>query len=159
MAAMNQTGPETALVSIAHRAVQQAIATLPTRPSPPNLAIQSAGGQEMNEKQRDAMRSLGKQLLGLTIQYASGAADETIVEKGRELGQVYGNFTSHKGMSVGQTVATFNFFRATIIEATFDMPDLETSSFQLYQRLEYFFNEVLLAMVQAVENRLPKLSE
>ena len=57
-------------------------------------------------------------------------------------------------MSISEAVATFNFFRDTMIGVTFETPanvNLETTQPRLYQRLSHFFNEVLVAMVQAAE--------
>ena len=148
---MSQNTPEPPLMTVAHRAVQQAIAALPEQRSQPGLVVQSDSRVEIADKYRAAMRALGKKMLGLTIQYASGTADETILAKGRELGHSYSTMTRHVGMPVSETVAAFNFFRSTIIEATFDAPNVDISDVQLFRRLDHFFNEVLLAIVQTME--------
>jgi excisionase family DNA binding protein len=158
LAKMNQGPPGAALVTVAHHAVQQAIATFPTRP--PEIA-QPVWQKELTEQQRTTMRSVGQKLLGLTIQYAAGNANETVLNKGRELGYTYGKFARRRGASMSETVATFNFFRDTIIEATFDVPansvDIDASAPQLYRRLNYFLNEVLLATVEAAEGVIPEM--
>lgn len=153
---MSQNTPEPPLMTVAHRAVQQAIAALPEQRSQPVLVVRSDNPVEMADKYRTAMRALGKKMLGLTIQYASGSADETILAKGRELGHSYSTITKHIGMPVSETVAAFNFFRSTIIEATFDAPNVDISNVQLFRRLDHFFNEVLLAIVQTMEEETPK---
>ena len=155
---MSQGGGQTsALVTMAHQAVRQAIATLPQYPSP-GLAL--AWRDDMTGKQIDTMRAIGRNLLGLVIQYAAGKADGAILNRGRQIGMIYGRFAREKKMSVSETIATFNFFRDAIIEVTFEAPanvaGLETSNPQLYRRLNHFMNEVLLATVQAVEGREPE---
>lgn len=153
---MSQNAPEPPLMAVAQRAVQQAIAASPEQVSQPALVIHPGKRAEITDKYRVAMRALGKKMLGLTIQYASGTADETALAKGRELGNSYSKLTNHVGMSVSETIAAFNFFRSTIIEATFDAPHVNISNTQLFRRLDHFFNEVLLAIVQTMEQELAK---
>jgi excisionase family DNA binding protein len=153
---ISQNTPEPPLMAVAQRAVQQAIAALPEQVSQPGLVIHSDKRVEITDKYRSAMRALGKKMLGLTIQYASGTADEAALTKGRELGHSYSKLTNHVGMSVSETVVAFNFFRSTIIEATFDAPHVDISNTQLFRRLDHFFNEVLLAIVQTMEGETAK---
>lgn len=154
---MNQGTHTSALVTVAQRAVQQAIATLPRQPS---TVLNPSWRGDMSEKQLDTMRSVGRNLLGLVIQYAAGNADEAILHRGRQIGTVYGKFARDKHMSISETVATFNFFRDTIIEVTFEASaneaDVEAANPQLYRRLNHFMNEVLLATVEAAEGVLPE---
>jgi len=154
LATMNQSQSTMAFVSVAHQAVQNAIATLPRQEETVGPAS-PVWRSEMSVQQRDAMRSIGRKLLGLVIQYTAGNADEAVLSNGREIGASYGLFSRQKGMSVSETVATFNFFRDTIIDVTFESPsdavDIDASSPQLYRRLNHFMSEVLLATVQAFE--------
>lgn len=141
------------LITAARKAVHQAIQTLPQHH--PTVVLPAAR-QISSKEQRLSMRSVGRKLLGLTIQYIAAGADETVLEQGRTIGRTYGEFAGQNEMSVSETVATFNFFRDTIIESTFDSQSvgvgIDTSSPQLYRRLNLFFNEILLATVQAVED-------
>ena len=152
LATMNQASPEDGMVLAAKQAVRSAIASLPLET--PVLAMQDKGAT-MPDEQREGMRSVGQKLLGLTIQYASGDSDDTVLEKAKKIGQTYGAFAVKHGLSMSETVATFNFFRDTIIEATFDAQantvDIDTSNPKLYRRLNQFFNEVLLETVKETE--------
>ncbi|MFQ5610734.1 MAG: helix-turn-helix domain-containing protein, partial [Anaerolineae bacterium] len=155
LAKMEQGQPETTLTHIAQQAVQRAIAALPDQPSE---ASSLAWQARMSDKQRGTMRTVGQKLLGLVIQYVAGDAAGIVLDKGRAIGYTYGKFARQNGLSMSETVATFNFFRDTIIETTFEMPanavDIDASNPQLYRRLNHFFNEVLLATVQAAEGLL-----
>ena len=146
---MGQDPQEPALVAAARQAVQQAIATKQSR------AVSPAWQADISDRQRDTMRSVGRNLLGLVIQYVAGNADEAVLERGRKIAQAYGKFARQKEMSISEIVATFNFFRNTIIEVTFessvDANEIDSSNPQLYRRLNHFMNEVLLATIQAVE--------
>jgi excisionase family DNA binding protein len=148
---------DVAMVAIARQAVKAALIANQTEDS--NLSWQRA----MPDNQRDAMRSIGRNLLGLVIQYVAGTADEVILKRGRQIGHTYGSFARQQAMSISETVATFNFFRDTIIDATFEASaqeaGLDASNPQLYQRLNYFMNEVLLATVQSAEQTGDQLGD
>jgi excisionase family DNA binding protein len=155
MAKMNQSSPESTLVMVTHQAVQRAIATFPKHH--PEVG-QPVWHMDLSERQRASMRSVGRKLLGVTIQYAAGTADESALNKGREIGAAYGKFVRHHDLALSEAVATFNFFRDTIFEVTFDTHteavEIDTSRPQLYRRLNHFFNEVMLAMIRAAEEAL-----
>jgi excisionase family DNA binding protein len=155
MAKMSQGSPESTLVTVTHQAVQRAIATFPQQHP---QVTQPVWQMNLSEQQRMAMRSIGRKLLGVTIQYAAGTADESVLNKGREIGSTYGRFVRHHNLALSEAVATFNFFRDTIFEVTFDTHtdavEIDTSRPQLYRRLNHFFNEVMLAMIRAAEEAL-----
>ncbi len=148
IAKMNQGEPEDAVAVAARRAVQDAISTLPdAKPGQPVHREKLA----VSENQKQSMRESGQALLRLTIQYVSGAEGESVLDRARDIGRTYGDFAVRHGMSTCETVATFNFFQDTIINATFDSQAIDTGNPQLYRRLNRFFNEVLLATVRAAE--------
>lgn len=149
LAQMNQGVAETALVATTHQALKRAISIGPGHP----VAVRPVWQQNLSEKQRATMRGLGKRLLGMTLHYAAGTADDSTLEKGRELGQDYGQVVNSFGWSITEAVATFNFFRDSVIDSTFDAQHADVSQSHLYQRLNHFFNEVLLAMIQSAESQ------
>ena len=113
---MNHRPVENNLVASTHKAVQLAIADrVQSHQNLPSLEYSST-------MQKKDMRAIGRKLLGLTIQYVAGNAETHIVEAGREIGGQYGQVAKENGLSYHDIVATFNFFRDTIIEATFDSP-------------------------------------
>jgi excisionase family DNA binding protein len=151
LAQMNQGTQETTLITAARQAVKQAIATLPRQ----SAILNTNSRLSISDQQRAMMRDIGRTLLGLVIQYVAGSDDEAVLQRGREIGYAYGRFACQQGLSISETVETFNFFRDTIIDVTFDTSTgtmkIDSSNPQLYRRLNHFLNGVLLATVQAVE--------
>ena len=152
LAKINRGDSEPKLESVAHRAVQRAIATLP---GTEGFVARPIKGPAVTEEQRAEMRSVGQNLLRLSLQYVSDTHNEAVMEEGRKIGRAYGAFARRHQMRMSEMVATFNFFRDAIIEAMFNAPEdaaeLDASNPTLYRRLNRFFNEVLLATVKAVE--------
>ncbi len=149
---MGQGREDRSLATAARNAVRDAILQRPqSQPQPA-----SGFPPDLSPEQRAAMRPIGRKLVGLVIRYAAGHTEETVLDEARQLGAAYGAACRGTGMTVSQTVAAFNFFRAPIIDATFaserESGKSEPNKRQLYQRLDRFFNEVLLATVRAVEN-------
>lgn len=148
IAKMNQGEPEDAVAVAARQAVREAISTLPEADTSQPVQREKLA---VAEQQRQAMRESGQELLRLTIQYVSGAEGNDVLDRARDIGTTYGNFAARHGMSTCETVATFNFFQDTIINATFDSQAIDAANPRLYRRMNRFFNEVLLATVRAVE--------
>jgi excisionase family DNA binding protein len=144
----NPEARELALVTSTHQALRRVLDKPLSSP-----VVQPVWQQNLSEQQRVTMRGLGQQLLEMTLHYAAGNADESTLEKGRELGQDYGRVVRNFGWSITEAVATFNFFRDRVIGSTFQAQHTDSAQTQLYQRLNQFFNEVLLAMIQTVERR------
>ena len=109
----------------------------------------------LTDNQKKEMRSIGRPLVGLVIQYASEEKGESILEEARKLGNCVGKLCRDAGMSVSTTIETFNFYRNPILEVTFASaaknPEAGIPKPNLYRRLDRFFNEVLVATVKAVE--------
>ncbi len=114
---------------------------------------------DLTDAQRQEMRAIGRQLVGLVLRYAAGETGEGVLEQARQMGTSYGRLCRRAGMSVSTTIATFNFYRNPILEVTFESVaktgELDVSEPQLYRRLDRFFNEVLMATVSAAESTHP----
>jgi excisionase family DNA binding protein len=149
LARMNQDAAETTLVATTHQALRRAISERPEHPG----VVRPVWQQNLSEQQRATMRELGKRLLGMTLYYAAGTADDSTLEKGRDLGQDYGQVVRNFGWSITEAVATFNFFKDGVISSTFAAQYADASQSHLYHRLNHFFNEVLLAMIQSAESQ------
>lgn len=145
----NPEARELALVTSTHQALRRVL----DKPLSSPVMVQPVWQQNLSEQQRVTMRELGQQLLEMTLHYAAGNAHESTLEKGRELGQDYGRVVRNFGWSITEAVATFNFFRDRVIDSIFQGQHADSAQTQLYQRLNQFFNEVLLAMIQALERQ------
>jgi excisionase family DNA binding protein len=143
----NADAREMALITTTHQALRRVL----DKPAPTPMVVQPVWQQNLSEQQRATMRGLGKRLLGMTLHYAAGSADESTLEKGRKLGEDYGRVVRNFGWSITEAVATFNFFRDSVIDSTFAGQHADTVQAQLYRRLNQFFNEVMLTMIQTLE--------
>ena len=154
LAEMNQDGAAPTPESLAHQAIQREINAPSARKA---MMAQPVRQMEISREQRDRMRSTGQEMLELAIQYTADKSAENALEQARAIGRTYGVFSRRNGLSLSETVATFNFFRDTIVEAILDptanIAGLDASTPQVYHRLNHFFNDVLLTAVQAAEEK------
>ena len=112
-----------------------------------------------DEAGRERKRREGRQLFTLSIQYVLKANNrEEIVQRGRQLGQVYGQESVRYGVSLVETVRAFNFFRRSLLDTletrgTPDRPPDMTDT-QIGDILDDFLSEVLYAVIGAYEAAL-----
>ena len=137
------------LTESAQEAIRDAITDDPAGHPPHHAGLPV----DLTDAQRQEMRAIGRQLVGLVLRYAAGETGEGVLEQARQMGTSYGRLCRRAGMSVSTTIATFNFYRNPILEVTFESVaktgELDVSEPQLYRRLDRFFNEVLMATVSA----------
>ncbi len=143
------------LTESAQEAIRDAITDDPAGHPPHHAGLPV----DLTDAQRQEMRAIGRQLVGLVLRYAAGETGEGVLEQARQMGTSYGRLCRRAGMSVSTTIATFNFYRNPILEVTFESVaktgELDVSEPQLYRRLDRFFNEVLMATVSAAESTHP----
>ncbi len=101
-------------------------------------------------------RALGSRLMGLILQYVNGDSDRTgLLVEARQVGAVYGNNAVSMGMPVATAISAALFFRTTLLQTVFDLPDALTISTseqgRLLGRLNEILNEVELAIAAAYE--------
>ncbi len=101
-------------------------------------------------------RALGQRLMGLILQYVNGDADRTaLLDQARQVGAVYGDNAVTLGMPVATAISAALFFRTTLLQTVFDLPDTLTISSseqsRLLGRLNEILNEVELAIAAAYE--------
>jgi excisionase family DNA binding protein len=99
-------------------------------------------------------RRTGRQLLGLMVQYVSRRRPEgSLVEEACELGREYGRDMAHEGSSLIDATMAFLFFRDSVMESIFQLPDTRgldrDEGLEMFQRLSKFMNQVLQAMMEA----------
>lgn len=156
LSSINQGGTQPTLETKTHTAVKQAIATLPGQHT---LIVNNPTWQEkITPSQRDVMRSIGRKLLTLTVEYVSAGSTPQTLGDACKIGEKYGQFAAQHHFSMTETVATFNFFKDTIIKATFEsLAESATNNTHkpdLYNHLNHFFSQVLLATIQSAEAQI-----
>lgn len=99
-------------------------------------------------------RALGRRLMGLILQYVNGDSNRSaLLDEARQVGVVYGDNAVGMGMPVATAISAALFFRTTLLQTVFDIPDsLAVSSSEqrrLLGRLNEILNEVELAIAAA----------
>ncbi len=110
----------------------------------------------LDDAQRRAMRAEGQQLMAVLMQYAIRSnGGEAFLDEGRRLAVHYGDVCFSVGLSLVETVRAFILVRRSITDSVYEAgalagpPDAET--WRLYDRMNYFLDMMLLAMLQAYE--------
>jgi excisionase family DNA binding protein len=111
----------------------------------------------LSDEQRAHERERGQRMLGLLIQYASRRENaEHFIEQGRALAQEYGIEFARTQMTTSEVVRAFLFIRRAILSATHKPQDLtapnDAEGLRLYQRINDFMDDMMLATVQAYES-------
>lgn len=109
-----------------------------------------------DENDRATRRESGRQLLGLALQYTLRTTGrETILERGRQIGDEYGQDAASRGLSMVDTVRAFFFFRETLIRST--RPGLATrgqydaEDVHIHRSLREFLDHVFFAALEGYE--------
>jgi len=168
MLAAPQEDPATAaaIVQLVRRAVSDAAAA-PRRGAQPS-ALHTIR-EDLTLNQRRSLAEIGRELLGLLIDYAVGhqairqqtvrqqaarrapgssgeaASSGLLLRRGRQLGRSYGMAARRLGLPPSAVVATFNFFQEAVVAALAECDALD------YPRLNRLFSVVLLAAVTSAE--------
>lgn len=118
-----------------------------------------------DEKSREHQREMGRRLLGLMMQYlnSSGAAADAqsprghILRDAQKLGTEYGQNAASQGLSLGDAMRAFLFFRDFMLESVVQMRELAggavtDATVTTYRVVNGFANEVLISMVTAYQS-------
>ena len=120
------------------------------------------GGQEwlthIDDEGRTAHRHLGRQLMGLTLQYLSSQDEqERFLAEARVIGQAYGQLTYAQGLPLEEALEAMLFFRDTMQEVALELPSAmkvrPQTTVQLVRRLNLLLNEVHLAVAKYYQER------
>ncbi|MFL5758779.1 MAG: MerR family transcriptional regulator [Thermomicrobiales bacterium] len=105
-------------------------------------------------------RRLGRRLVDLAIRYAA-APPETVdrgsyLAEGQQIGEHYGRSGAIAGLSAGETVEAFLFFRYPVVRAVMGMIEEEglaaKRAARVFIEIGYFMDQVLIATVRGQEN-------
>jgi excisionase family DNA binding protein len=105
-------------------------------------------------------RRLGRRLVDLAIRYASAqpeAVDRgSYLSEGQQIGEHYGRSGAIAGLSGGETVEAFLFFRYPVVRAVMGMIEEEglaaKRAARVFIEIGYFMDQVLIATVRGHEN-------
>lgn len=120
---------------LSRRAITHARDELATHASEPWLA-------DLTEEQKVASRRLGKQLMGLAVDYLATDDGSELRRDAQAVGQLYGKEGKALGLPLAQMMRAFMFFRDALVETIVDLPPDETDS-KLTAKLLLRVNEIL----------------
>lgn len=112
--------------------------------------------RRLDSDQRATMRQGGQQLMAILMQYATrGNGGLAFLQEGRRLATSYGQACARAGLSLAETVHAFLLVRRTIKDSVYEAgalagaPDPDT--WRLYDRMNDFLDEMLLALLEAFD--------
>lgn len=123
--------------------------------------IQQQTGQswleQLDDPTRQQYRQLGRQLMGLTLQYVSQAdGDDELLTQAHALGEEYGRFGLKLRMPLKDALQASMFFRDTLIETAMQLPDdthiPAEKNLRLLRRINKLLNTVHLAIAEVYDD-------
>ena len=114
---------------------------------------------EPDEQEREKMRLMGRQLMGVLMRYIALDEDdhgrESVLQEAQELGQQYGLYARQHQIGLTDALQATMFFRDSMVEAAIQLPDSAPnraeSNTRLLRRINNILNSVQLAVAQAYE--------
>ncbi len=112
--------------------------------------------RQLSDEQRQNERETGRRMLGLLMQYASRRENaDHFLDEGKSIARSYGRDLARSGLSASNVVRAFLFIRRAILNATHQPQDAaapnDAEGMRLYQRINGFMDEMLLATLDAYE--------
>lgn len=135
----------------AEQALTRTRASLATQRSKPWM-------ETMGEDVRELHRQLGRQLMGLTLQYISSEeANGNLLQEAKAIGHEYGRLNRASGMTLPNALAASMYFRDELIEVALQLPDTASASvrpqdnLRLMRRINQLLNAVHLAIAEVYD--------
>ncbi len=112
-----------------------------------------------DDKTRQEHRQLGRQLMGLTLQYLSDPeGNGSLLAQARAIGEKYGRMSREMGLPLTEALQAAIFFRDTLVEVALQLPEeahlQPEANVRLVRRINQLLNEVHLAIAAAYESGL-----
>ncbi|MDX1663173.1 MAG: helix-turn-helix domain-containing protein [Candidatus Promineifilaceae bacterium] len=110
-----------------------------------------------DEEARARHRTLGRQLMGLTLRYLSAQEEEELLlQQARQIGEEYAHIALQKAMPLTEALSASIFFRDTLIETTLHLPENRPvraeTSLRLVRRINTLLNTVHLAIAEVYDD-------
>lgn len=107
---------------------------------------------------RKKHRKMGRQLLGLTLQYLADPEGNThILDEAHSIGKKYGEFASQAGLPLTEAIEAAIFFRDTLMEVALELPSTARvqsgANVRLMRRINELLNTVHLAIAETYETK------
>ena len=110
--------------------------------------------RQHDQEARDRNRSLGRQLMAITMQYLTAEEEnENLIVEARSIGRQYGRNAKKLGLPVTAALEASMFFRDTMVAAAIELPDNvripPASQIQLLDRINMVLNTAQLGVAEA----------
>jgi len=109
----------------------------------------------VDEDARLRHRSLGQQLMGLTLRYLSAEEGEELLDQAREIGHEYAGIALETSMPLSEALRAAIFFRDTLVETALHLPDnlrvRPDASLRLLRHINTLINTVHLAIAEVYD--------
>jgi hypothetical protein len=114
-----------------------------------------------DEAARQRSREVGRQLLGLTLQYVSDEqGNQQFLQDARLLGRQYGYYAREMGLPLTGALRASLFFRDALVESAINLPEnihiKPEANRRLLNRINTLLNSVHLAIAEAYDSDFPK---
>ena len=111
----------------------------------------------LDDSSREQHRLLGRQLLGLTLQYISDPeTNGNILEQARAVGLEYGRISRELGLPLTDALEAAMFFRDMLIEVALQLPESTRiqpeANVRLLRRINKLLNTVHLAIAELYDD-------
>lgn len=117
-------------------------------------AMAQEWAQGIDEGERQRRRETGRQMLGLVthlITHDAPSEDQLLLAQ--RLGIEYGEMMAHTGHSLPDAVVAFIFFRDSLLETVFSLPETtgldRDATLAIVRRVNHLLNHVMCAMMDA----------
>lgn len=112
--------------------------------------------QTMGEEKRGQHRQLGRQLMGVTLQYISSEPENrSLLDDAHNIGLKYGHISTQMGLPLTEALKAAMFFKDHMVETALHLPDSTQtrpeSNIRLMQRINNLLNQVQLAIAEVYE--------
>jgi excisionase family DNA binding protein len=111
---------------------------------------------------QDEHRKLGRRLVDLAVRYAAAPATgdrHSLLSEGQQIGEHYGRQGAIFGLTSGEMVEAFLYFRFPVVRAVLSMIDDEglaaKRASRVFVEIGHFMDQVLVATVRAHEANAP----
>lgn len=118
---------------------------------------QKAPWMQLSEEDREEKRVLGRQLMGLLMQYLAAPDDDggEFLAEARAIGRIHAKSARQSGMKLSDVVRATQFFRDNIVESAVLLPESVQAKpdarARMHRRLNGFLNEIQLAITEVYQ--------
>ena len=110
--------------------------------------------------QLDDLRRLGRRLIDLAVRFSSAHASHernSLLDEGRQIGRQYGRVSASAGLTGGESVEAFLYFRSPVVNSLSSLTEGNrlgpSSLLQVSSEVNTFLDQVLLAMIYEHEDQ------